>query len=216
MIRELFDVISSTAITDIELMMAQLPVVVGALIVLLVGAICGRAIGGGTKKLLNTIRVDRMVDKSVGCSVRERCGISVSGLSGKVVAWFVYVSFVVAAVDILDVPMFSALMHQTAVYIPHILAAVLVLVGGLVAMNFGMNTVASQLRIREIPHTSLIICVLRGLLTFVVVVLALEQLLLDMTIVYVILTPLMWGVAVAIVITVLTKVTDIDETDEKK
>ena len=205
MIEDLLNVISSTLVADAEQIIACLPMIVGAIAILGVGFFAGRIIGRGIERLLGMVLVDELINKSMGCNVANRCGISVSHISGRLVAWFVYISFAVAAFDILDIPMFSVLIHQIAMYIPHIIAAMVVLVGGLVVMNFGMDHVVKMLSTCKIPYFDIATSMIRVLLTFVVIVLALEQLMLDMTIVYVILTPVMWAVAAAIVLVVATK-----------
>ena len=116
------------------------------------------------------------------------------------VRWFIYVIFIMAAINVLNLPMLTNFMNQLVLYIPHLIAGIFVLIVGLVLVNFVMDWIGEQITSREVAFGDLIAPLLKALFSLLVVVLALDQMLIDTTIIYTFLVPLAWGLGIGIAI----------------
>ncbi len=183
-------------------MVAYLPLIIAAIILLIIGWFAGRIGGKVISKVLDKMGVDDAVDKTIIGDTIKKSGMTTVGFFDALVKWFIYVIFIVAAVNVLNIPMLTDFMHRIALYIPHLIAGILVLVVGLILINVIMNWVEEQLASREVSYTDIIAPVLKALFSLVVIVIALDQLQIDTTIIYTFLVPLAWGVAAGIAIAI--------------
>lgn len=175
-----------------------LPKLVGAIIILLIGWVAGRLLGRYISKFLDTINLDEALRKTAFGKGIERSGISVTHFFDLVVRWFVYLLAIMAATNILDIEFVTAFMEKIVSYIPNIVAFILVLVVGFVVIDFLADFVENVVISAEVRLVKPLISFLRVFLYFVVVILALTQLRLDLTIVYIFLEPVAWGVGIGI------------------
>ncbi|MDI6811211.1 MAG: hypothetical protein QMD80_06010 [archaeon] len=173
-----------------------------ALIILLIGGFAGRIGGKIVSKVLDKIGVDEAVDKTIIGDTIKKSGMTTVGFFDALVRWFIYIIFIVAAVNVLNIPMLTDFMHRIGLYIPHLIAGIIVLVVGLILVNIVMNWVGEQLTSREVSYADIITPVLKALFSLVVIVLALDQLLIDTRIIYTFLVPLAWGLAAGIAIAI--------------
>ena len=174
--------------------------VIGAIILLLIGWVAGRIIGKVVATVLDKIGVDDAVDKtSVGDTIRKS-GLSTVKFFDVVIRWFIYIIFIMAAVDVLQIAMLTEFMENIALYLPHLIAGIIVLIIGLILVDFIMDWTEELLTSRDVSFADIIAPVLRAIFSLVVVILALDQLLIDTTILYTFLVPLAWGLAIGIAI----------------
>ena len=119
---------------------AYLPTVVGALLILVVGYVVGRILGGLVTRVVRRLGVDRY---SAGTAVEEVGGEdSIARALGKLVAYYVYFVAVVAAADVLEIEMLTGLLTELGAYLPVLLGALIVLVLGFVVGRFVGDLVA--------------------------------------------------------------------------
>jgi hypothetical protein len=188
--------------TAIGTMVGFLPEILAAIVILILGWIAGRIGGKVISRILDKMGVDDAVDKTIIGDTIKKSGMNTVGFFDALVRWFIYVIFVVAAVNVLGIQMLTEFMHQIALYIPHLIAGILVLVVGLVLVNIIMNWVDEQLASREVAYADIIAPVLKALFSLVVIVIALDQLQIDTSIIYIFLVPLAWGLAAGIAIAI--------------
>ena len=196
----MIEVIQESFTNAIGTMVAYLPAIIGAIIILIIGWFAGRIAGKILSKVLDKIGVDEAVDKTVIGDTIKKSGMTTVGFFDAVVRWFIYIIFIMAAINVLNIPMLTDFMHQFALYIPHLIAGIIVLVVGLILVNVIMSWVGEQLTSREVSFADIITPVLKAFFSLVVVVLALDQLLIETTIIYTFLVPLAWGLAAGIAI----------------
>jgi len=121
---------SDTIDDTIAEMIEFLPTVIGALIILIVGYVVGRVLGGIVTRVVRRIGIDRYTE---GTAVEEvGSGDSVARALGKIVAYYVYFVAIIAAVDLLNIELLTALLTDIGAFIPVILAALVVLVVGFI------------------------------------------------------------------------------------
>jgi hypothetical protein len=194
------EVIRASFANAIGTMIEWLPAIIAAVIILIIGWFAGRIGGKIVSKVLDKLGVDEAVDKTIIGDTIKKSGMTTVGFFDGLVRWFVYIIFIMAAINVLNIPTLTAFLHQLVLYIPHLIAGIIVLVVGLILVNIVMTWIGEQLTAREVSFADIITPVLKALFSLVVIVLALDQLLIDTTIIYTFLVPLAWGLAAGLAI----------------
>jgi len=182
--------------------MAYVPTILAALVVLLIGWIVGRLLGKAVRILLDKISEQHLVEKvadetSFAGSVKN-AGMTVGYIGDIAVRIFVYLIAVLAAVDILNMDYMSKLMTTIVEYIPHVVAFVIILIVGFLLSDYFIDFLARYYAKQEIQLITPVLFLLRIFMYFVIVVLALSQLMLDLTIIYTFVTPIAWGIGLGL------------------
>jgi len=178
--------------------MSVLPAVIGALLVLLIGWIIGRLVGKAVRILLDKVfAVPAVSDSDFGRSIKKT-GITIGSLGDVATRCLIYLVAVLAAVDILNLDYLSQFMEKVVEYIPHVIVFIIILVVGIVLIDYFIDTLHLYAKNENIELVGPVTLSLRIFLYFVVVMLALSQLLLDLTIIYTIVTPIFWGIGIGI------------------
>jgi len=118
--------------------MAYLPILLGALIILIVGWIVAKSIRRIVDWLLKVTRFDTLADKA-GISEILRKGdlkISASHVVSGLVYWLIIIMVLVMAVDALGLPKGSDILASLFAYVPKVIAALLVLVVAMFLASF--------------------------------------------------------------------------------
>jgi hypothetical protein len=187
-----------TLAESMAMALSYLPAVIGALIVLLIGWIVGRLLGKAVHVLLDKFAELGMV-KSIGLmGPVEKSGITLGYLGDLVVRWVVYLIAVLAAVDILNMDYLSALMTKVVEYIPHVVAFVLILIVGFLLVDYFMDFLHKFIGSGGIELITPVLFLFRLFLYFVIAILALSQLMIDLTIIYTLVTPVAWGIGIGV------------------
>lgn len=179
-------------------MVDTLIAIVGAIILLIIGLILGRVLGKVVRLVLDKIGVDTMVSKAGVGDTIEKTGWSISKIFDVVIRWFIYIIFIMAAVNVLNVQYLSDFMTALALYFPRLIIAAIILVVGMILITFAMKWIDETLGSHEILLADIIAPVLKAIMVVIVLVLAMEQLLINMQIIYTFLVPLAWGIGIGI------------------
>lgn len=139
---------------------AVLPEVVGALIVIILGLIIAPILGGIARKLVDVFKVDALAERMgvhemiKGYSKKP----SISRLIGRLVKWFFVLVFLMAAAEILGWTRITEFLNEIIFYIPQVLIAIVILVFGVIAGKFFEVIVVRSLQGAEAPieHPELI------------------------------------------------------------
>jgi hypothetical protein len=121
-----------------------LPNLLGFLLLLIIGFVVAKLVAAAVRKGLEMAGVDRHLQESNAHSYVERVlpGAKVSGAVAKVVFWFIFLFFAVAAVSALRIPALTQFMNQVLAYLPNIIVAIAIfvvaaLISGAVAAGIG-------------------------------------------------------------------------------
>ncbi|MFA7694459.1 MAG: hypothetical protein WCX63_02880 [Methanoregula sp.] len=182
--------------------LTYVPSILGALVVLLIGWIVGRLLGKAVRILLDKISEQHLVtqvasETSFAGSVKN-AGVTVGYIGDIAVRIFVYLIAILAAVDILNMEYMSKLMTVIVEYIPHVVAFVIILIAGFLLSDYFIDFLAKYYAKQEIQLISPVLFLLRIFLYFVIAVLALSQLMIDLTIIYTFVTPIAWGIGLGL------------------
>ena len=153
-------------------MVDTLIAIVGAIILLIIGLILGRVLGKVVRLVLDKIGVDTMVSKAGVGDTIEKTGWSISKIFDVVIRWFIYIIFIMAAVNVLNVHYLSDFMTALALYFPRLIIAAIILIVGMILITFAMKWIDETLGSHEILLADIIAPVLKAIMVIVVLVLA--------------------------------------------
>lgn len=112
----------------------NIPGIVGAIIVLIVGYVIGIVLGNLVHKILDKLNVDEWLAK---VSKAHPLGdLRVAELCGKLVKWYVFIAFLATAAGLIQLTVLAKLLTDFAVWAPHLLMAVIFTVIGLFVAEF--------------------------------------------------------------------------------
>ncbi len=143
--QEWLKIVSDPFLTFWSRVVATLPAVVGALILLLIGFMLGRGLRKTAEKLLAVIRLDEHTEKFGFNEILSRVGFgrSPSYIIGFLVYWLIVLVFIVSASNVLQLTVVSELLENFVLFIPKLIASMLILFGGLVFGHFAAQIVTN-------------------------------------------------------------------------
>jgi len=158
--------------------MAYLPVLLGALVILIVGWIVAKAIRRIVDWLLKTVRFDTMADKAGISEVLRKGNLRtnarevVSGL----VYWLIMIMVLVMVVNALGLPKASEVLASLFAYVPRVIAALFVLVVAMFLANFVSGIVSTAAENANLPKPQLLAGISRWAIIIFAVTISLGEL----------------------------------------
>ena len=115
-----------------------LPSFLGALVIFFVGLVIAAGIGKIVEKLIDALKLDRLLEQLGLGRVLERADVRLhSGrFVGVLIQWFFIVVTLLAVSDILKLEAFSDFLSQVLLYVQNIVIAVLIMLAGVVTAAF--------------------------------------------------------------------------------
>lgn len=158
--------------------MAYLPVLLGALVILIVGWIVAKAIKRLFDWLLKLVRFDTLADKA-GISEILRKGdlkISAREVVSNIVYWLIIIMVLVMTVDALGLPKASDILASLFAYVPKVIAALLVLIVAMFLASFVSGIVSTAAGNANLPKPEILAGISRWAIIIFAVTISLEQL----------------------------------------
>lgn len=158
--------------------MAYLPVLLGALVILIVGWLVAKAIRRIVDWLLKTVRFDMLADKAGISEVLRKGNLKttarhvVSGL----VYWLIMIMVLVMVANALGLPKASDILSNLFAYVPKVIASLLVLVVAMFLASFVSGIVRIAAENAKLPRPPLLAGVSRWTIILFAVTIALTQL----------------------------------------
>ena len=120
------------------LLMAYVPKLAGALLLLVLGYVLGRIAGAATARVTRLLGLDRLLARTVVATMLDRSGLNrtVSQLLGTIVFWIVFLLFLVSAAEVLSLPILTQALGSLAAYFPRVGLAILIVLLGFIVANF--------------------------------------------------------------------------------
>jgi hypothetical protein len=118
--------------------LAYLPVLLGALVILIVGWIVAKAIKRLIEVVLKTVRFDALADKAGITTILKKgdLKITASQVVSGLVYWLVIIMVLVMVVNALGLPKASDVLASLFAYVPNVIAALFVLVVAMFLATF--------------------------------------------------------------------------------
>ena len=155
-----------------------LPVLLGALLILIIGWIVAKAIRRLINWLLVMARFDVMADKTGISEVLRKGNLAISArevISG-LVYWLIIIMVLVMAVDALGLPKASDVLTSLFDYVPKVIVALLVLIVAMFLANFVSGIVRTAAGNANLPSPDLIASISRWAIIIFAATIAMEQL----------------------------------------
>jgi mechanosensitive ion channel-like protein len=179
---------------------AAIPRIIAAGIILLIGYIIGRGVGWFIAKVLEKMNVEHTINNTgIGQAV-SRSGWSFSRIVSTAARWFIYIFFITAAVSTLQFTQLSEALQSIWLWIPNLIAFIIIIIVGSIIADFVGNWAQKELPARGVPGGTAIGLGAKGILYAIVFVTAITQLQIGAGILNTVITALVWGMAGAIAI----------------
>lgn len=204
----------------VEDIIAFLPSLIAAIIVILLGYVTGAVVGRAVNKLVEAIGIEKSFEQSGTGKAFRSAGFDLSSFIGGVSKAFVVILSLILAIQILNIsgPLGTYLV-DVASYLPRLLGGIVVIVMGLVLVDFLASLVGRTLKLTfpeaKVEIADMLANLLQIGLTAVVLLVALELMLLAGNLVYpLILGFVIIGAGIALTDGLIKSITD-DHTEFK-
>lgn len=178
MIPLLFSQDIQQALSDMFLgFITAIPKLILAIILLLVGLIIANFTRKIIEATLNKLNVDRFTDKlnQIDFIYKNNIHIKLSSIAGKVGKYLILLVFIMTAVGVLDMPVLAELIQDLIKWIPNLIAAFVVLIGGLLIGVSLQNVVTATCKSLGMPSANMIGSFVFYFILINVIILALAQ-----------------------------------------
>ncbi len=162
----------------LALLFEFVPRLLGFLVILLIGWIVASAIARAVTFLLRKVGFDRIGDRIGLSSLLSQSGIKTDAadILGKIVYWFLFLIFLVPAVNALGLTTVSDLLGRVIGYLPNVFVAILVLFLGTLAATVVADIVRGASASTRVGNPNLFANIARYAIIAFVAIVALEQL----------------------------------------
>jgi hypothetical protein len=122
----------------VRVVFAWIPVLIGALLILLIGWIVASLVRALVLRLLEALHFDRVMAGTGMPEMMERGGVRAdpARIVAGIIFWFVLLTFVLAAAKALGVEAITAIITAVVLWLPNLLVAVLILILGMLLARF--------------------------------------------------------------------------------
>lgn len=195
----IIDLLKIQVVADfIASIILYIPVILSAFVTLLIGLLVVDFLADLIRNVLIATGIDDKLENTpVGTTIKAS-GTKVSGILSGVFRVFGYLIFIVAALNILNLTIIAQLIESMINYLPNLFAGVLILIIGLLAIDFFADYIGNVTKGMKVENADIWVPAFRGILSLVVMLLALDAMLIDTGIFYLLIGPLAWGIAVVV------------------
>ncbi|MDK2824997.1 MAG: hypothetical protein PWQ63_493 [Methanolobus sp.] len=195
----IIDLLNVQIVADfITQIILYIPIILSAVVVLIIGLLVVDFLANLVKNILVASGLDEHISRTSLGSSMDASGLSASGLIALIVQVFGYLLFIMAALNILKLNIIAGVIAAILAYLPNLFAGILILLIGLLSIDLFADYIGSLLENMNVQGTNIWVPALRGFLVFVVILLALDAMLIDTSIFYILIGPLAWGIAVVV------------------
>jgi len=177
------------------------PKIIAAIILLIIGLIAGKVIGRVVAKasLKLLIKVHKNDDETGDDVVTQTTSSKDSSkLIASSVRWFVYLFFIIAAINALEFEQLSAALIDLWIWVPNLLAFILIIVIGLIIVNFIGKWLDQELIKKEFGGSKYVKTGVKVTIYAVIFAIAITQLGIGETIIPILVTAFAWSIAIGI------------------
>lgn len=115
---------------------AFIPTLVAIILLIIIGSVLGKFLGKIGARILDKIGLDDLIDRTVIGGMIRRGQMSTIGFFEAVIRWFIYIIFAIIILDLLNIEVVNDFVNLVIYYIPLVISAIIVLVIGLLIVDF--------------------------------------------------------------------------------
>nr|BBH92956.1 hypothetical protein KTA_11550 [Thermogemmatispora argillosa] len=183
----------------LNLVLTFIPKFLGFLVILLIGWIVASVLSRTVTFILRRIGFERLGARVGLARLEQNTGMrfDIVAILGTIVYWFIFLIFLVPAVDALGLSTVSNILNELIAYIPNVFVAVLVLFLGLLAASVVGDIVRGVTATTRVGNPALFAAVARYALIGFAGLIALEQLQIAPSLLNILFTAVVGGTALA-------------------
>ncbi len=118
-----------------------IPSLLAAILIIILGYLVGKIIGKFVQQVLETAKLDEMVEKF---SKSHPLGkVTIAELCGKLVMWYIVIAFVANAAEVVQLGVIARLLLEFSLWAPHLIAAIIIMAIGLFVSELAKKEVSS-------------------------------------------------------------------------
>jgi hypothetical protein len=169
----------------LNVLVAFLPRLLGALVILLLGWLLAKAVEALATRGLRAVRFNEVADRAELDRFLARAGVRLdpAAVVGTLAYWFLLLIFVGAAFNAFGLPQATAVINQIVAYLPNVAVALVVLLAGALLAQFAATLVRGASRTARVGDPDLLATLARAAVLAFAVLIALNQLQIGATIV---------------------------------
>jgi len=189
------------ALTIFAISIAEsIPKIIASVVLLIIGLIAGRIIGSVVEKISKKILQKTEGKKDTESTLlHELPGkLDSARLISSTVRWFVYLFFIVAAVNALEFDQLTVALTDLWLWVPNLLAFVLIIIIGLIIVNFVSKWIDQELIQRDLGGSKYVITGVKVVIYGIIFAVALTQLGIGEEIIPILVSSFSWSIAIAI------------------
>ena len=158
--------------------MAYLPVLIGALVILIVGWIVAKIIRWMVDGALKAVQFDKLADKSGISEVLKKGNLKITAreVLSNLVYWLVIIMVLVMVVNALGLPKASDVLTSLFAYVPSVIAAIFIIVVAMFLASFVSGIVRIAAGNANLPKPELLAGISRWAIIIFAATIALTQL----------------------------------------
>ncbi|GAC1363463.1 MAG: hypothetical protein NVS2B12_11710 [Ktedonobacteraceae bacterium] len=183
----------------LALFFAFIPKLLGFLVILLIGWLVATAVEKALTLILRKVGFDRIADRIGLTRLEQQMGVQMdaAGILGRLAYWFVFLIFLVPAVNALGLTSVSDLIGRIVGYLPNVFVAILVLFLGTLAASFVADLVRGAAASARIGNPNVFAAIARYAIMGFVALIALEQLQIAPALIQILFTAIVGSAALA-------------------
>jgi hypothetical protein len=164
--------------TGLGRIVAIIPDLLGAIVILLIGWGIGKLIQVAVTKGLDALHFNQLMDREGVNQSLQRAGVkrSMDEVLGVIAYWFVFLLAVQAAISVLGIVSLTNLMNAVILYLPRIFAAIIVVIAGAWAASFLSRVTLASANTAGISYANTLGSVVQGTVLFFTFAIALDVL----------------------------------------
>ncbi len=130
-----------------EDIIAFLPLLVAAIVIIAIGYVAGAVVGKAVNKLIERMGIERNFDKSSTGKALRSAGLDLSSFIGGITKAFIVVLSIILAIQVLNIGgVLGQYLIDVASYLPRLLGGILIIVMGTVLVDFLATLVGNTLK----------------------------------------------------------------------
>jgi hypothetical protein len=173
----------------LESIINAVPSILAAIIVIIIGWVIGTVVGRAVNKIVEKVGIEKTFDQSIAGRAFKSSGLDLSNLIGGLIKAFIIILSIVLAIQILNIGgTIGTYLGNLAIYLPRLLGGIIILIFGVVFVDFLASFIGKMLRPMFPPAKAEIADMLKNLLLIglvaFILLLALDTMLLSGSTIY--------------------------------
>ena len=147
-----------------------LPSLIAAILLLIIGYLLGAVLGHILEVALKRLGVDKRLQKA---ELTKGIGkMHLSGVLGELLKWYVFIIFLQAGVDLLELGTLSGVLTTFVNWLPSLIVAIIIILFGMLVAHYVEHRIKQRSTVRGVRVSAV---VLKWVIVFIVILTALKQ-----------------------------------------